>query len=376
MSESKYEEIISAIGYVEYDKEMTIRSEVGGIIKSMVYEESDRVNKGDVILTIDDTDARLIYDSLQLSVTLTEARLKDYKVNYNNAYSNVANQQDVYNQEKEALMVALRQLDDDINQTTTLVKKGVKSQTELDKLLDQKDSLKESLKTISVRQEASVLPSYTDEELNAAINAAKNNLLQQEKTLKKYTLTVPLSGIVLNSYVKEGELIKPNQDVIKVASDERKFVVVEIDEQYLNNIKIGDKAYLTSNQSSHEKVLGEVVKIAPIVKLETGTIEIKIEILDHKELFLQNMTVRVDLPAISFEKAIIIPGDYIVEDNGLFVFMKNDSDLVVRKEIEVYNKNLPKVYVLSGLNLGDIILNPYNLSEGDKVQVKIEGDDR
>ena len=372
ISTDNYEEIISAIGYVDYEKEMIVRSQVSGKINSINKEVSERVNKNEQMISINDKDAKLIYVDIENSLKLAEARLLDYKNSYNNTYDSIIKQRQVYDEERKSILLSLSQLEEDINKTGELVKKGVSTETELRILLNQKEILNQSIKTIDVKKEELKLPLYVDNELIASIDSAKEKLKKQEEELKKYNIQSEISGIIIDSYVKEGELVQAGQDLFKIASDDKKYVIVNIDEKYLSNIMVGKEVQINSPQNSGNKIKGLIAAIAPSIDIDTGTIEIKVEILENKDIFIKNMTAQVDFSAVSFDNVIVIPGDFVVKDNGVYVFSKDKEEKMVKKPIEVYNQNLSNVYVTKGLLVNDVIYNPQEVTKKDNIPFESE----
>lgn len=92
--------------------------------------------------------------------------------------------------------------------------------------------------------------------------------------------------------------------------------------------------------------------------------------MEAKDRFLKNMTVRVDLEAVTFEDALILSGDYLSGDQEPVVLMENEGRVVERK-VEVYNRNLAYVMITEGLSVGDYVLNPEGLVAGMEVILEV-----
>ncbi|VDN47944.1 conserved protein of unknown function [Petrocella atlantisensis] len=102
--EGPYEEVVSAIGYVDYEKEVIVSTQVGGIIREVAHDAGDRVDREALLITIDDNEARSIYEDLQTSLRLAQARLNDYQSIYGNNRNNTALQKDVLDYGKLVIM--------------------------------------------------------------------------------------------------------------------------------------------------------------------------------------------------------------------------------------------------------------------------------
>jgi RND family efflux transporter MFP subunit len=200
-------------------------------------------------------------------------------------------------------------------------------------------------------------------------------LRKQEEELKKYTVTSSIDGIVMESYFDEGESVNIGDSLFKIASDHKKYAVVDVDEKYLNSLSVGKAVTVSSPLPASQSDKGIISEISPEVDYETGTIQIKVEILDNKEQYVKNMTVKILITTAAVENALVIPQRYLQSDDGLFVMGIDSSNRTVKKPVSVYNTNVERVYITEGLSIGDLILDPAGLKEGITVSVALEGDD-
>ncbi len=371
----QYTETVSAIGYVDYAGEIVVKAEAAGTVKSMDIQSGDRVSFDEQLLLIDNASALLDYEALEASLAVYEARLEDYSAGYRNAYSSTARQSAVYEEEKNSLLLQLESLDKDMENIRILVEEGIEPPSLLQTYEDEKAALNQSLSTVDARRKALAYPVYADGELKAALSTASVQLRQQEEALKKYTVTSPIDGIVLESYVDAGESVNIGDSLFKIASDSRKYAVVDVDEKYLSSLSVGKTVIVSSSLSASQSDKGVISQISPEVDYETGTIEIKVEILDNKDQYVKNMTVRILITTASIENALVIPQRYLVNDSGLFVMGVDGSNRTVKKPVSVYNTNVENVHITEGLSSGDIILDPAGLEEGTAVTIVLEGDD-
>ncbi len=258
----------------------------------------------------------------------------------------------------------------DIQRTQNLVEADIAPSNELQKLLDLQEELNRSITLVEVKRNSLVYPAYTDEELMSALEAVDGRIADEQRKLEENEVRAPYDGIILEIFVKEGDIISKGQPVMTIASEERKLVTVAVDEQYISRLLPGKNAELFPDAISGESIRGRIVARSPVVDLETGTIDIDVEIMEAKDRFLKNMTVRVDLEAVTFEDALILSGDYLSGDQEPVVLMENEGRVVERK-VEVYNRNLAYVMITEGLSVGDYVLNPEGLVAGMEVILEV-----
>jgi RND family efflux transporter MFP subunit len=365
-----YKEMVSAIGYVGYENEVVIKSQVGGIVDFFPYSVGDRIDGNSQVAGINNEEALLLLENDMIALDLAKARLADYDSSYNNAYSSVSKQRNVISKESEGINLSLAQLDERIIKIQSLVAEGYASEEELRLIEDQRDQLAQSISTLNARKSALVLPSYSVEELTATITAREQLIKISEKQLEKYEIFPPYNnGIVVETYVNRGEYVNPGQSLIKIVTDEEKFVEVDIDESFLSKIQIGDQAVLIL-EGLDKTVKGQVVKIAPTINIDNGTVRVTMEILENLDAFLENMTVQVDFTTFFVDQAVVISGDYIVNDNGTYVYVLLGEGQVEKRPVQVYNQNFNQVYITGGLDQNETILLAEDIEDYEILEVK------
>lgn len=367
---SEYKEIISSIGVIEYGSTVAVKTEVTGTLLQINKDVGDRISSGDILAKIDNSKALLEYNAAVNNRLLAKSRYEDYIKNYNENVESIKDEKLLQEKEIEALNLQKDQLDSKISTTEKLVKEGAIPEKNLTNLKEEMDLLKLKLDKAKTRLNTLKVPTPVVEEMKANIKAADENINKQEINLEKYSITSPIEGIVINKNIEEGSFVQPGETILEISSDKEKYAVVEIDEKYISKIVKGKEAEIYIKSYPEEKIKGVVDKITPEVDKDAGTIKVEVKILEKPELFLQNMTVRVEFVGDSYDNTIVIPGKYIIE-NETAVYIKDKDGFVAKKNITVYSKNNENVRITEGLKEGDIILNPENLKEGITVKINL-----
>lgn len=376
VSTGLYEEIISSIGNVSYEQEVTLKSEVGGRILTLNTQRSDTVSADGLLIDIDDTEARLAYDALADELALANARYSDYSNKYANERKSLNTQKTLLEKEIQTQELTKSQLLKDIETTQLLIESEIATPSELEELSDRLALQQQSIESLILKKDTLVPPLFTDKEFLAAIAQYDNKIKKQALQLEKYHITAPISGLVTEVFVTPGDLIQPGQDLMQLASLDQKYIQVAIDEKYLAYVVIGQEVSLFIDAYPDTPFTGTIKEILPVVDSETGTFTVSITIQEKPERFLKNMSVRVDLTTISFADALVIPGEYLVYDTDTAVYMADAAGVVYRQPITVYNRNLARVMVTDGLKAGDQILLPGDYAVGDLVTMVEKGDDQ
>lgn len=374
--DNTYMDVVSSVGIVEYEKEVIVKTEVSGLLLEVNKDVGDRVNTAELIAKIDNNEAILAYDEIKTNSFLSKARYDDYLTTYRKNEEAISDQKIIQENEIASVNLEQLQLNTKILETKTLVDEGVLPAKDLSSLIEQMDKLNLRIQSANTKLKTLRDPLFADKEFKASMDVANQSMAKQELELTKYFIKAPIDGVVIERLVEAGTFTQAGEVIMKIASDAEKYAVVEIDEKYISKVIIGKEAKILIQAYPDEIVKGIVEIISPEVNKETGTIKVKVKILEKQDLFLQNMAVKVEFISESYDNVIVIPGNYIIEGENSSVFIEGVNGEAIKKEIGIYNKNSANIMVLEGLNIGDVILNPENLEEGIKVKVSFpeEGD--
>ena len=232
-------ESVSASGKVYPEDERKVSSDVSGEVVEMMVEEGDSVRKGQVlakvfadVLTSDRDRAASIVNQQQAQVDNTEASLASFEARLNQTKLN-------YDRQK--------------------------------KLFDEKVISKSEFETA----ESSYLTAKAD--LNAAkqtirsgkasVQSAQASLTAANKNLSRTTVVSPMDGIVSLLAVKKGERVAGNSfslgtEILRVADMSKIEVRVDVGENDVPKVKIGDSAIIEVDAYNDRKFKGVVTKIS------------------------------------------------------------------------------------------------------------------
>lgn len=371
VADTTYKEMISSVGSVEYDEEVEIKAEVSGTLSDIYGEAGDKIKAGDVVAKIDDRQARVELEEVQTNSNVAKARYEDYMESYSQNGQAINDQRVLQENEIASLKLEQSQLKTKIAETKTLVEAGALPSKDLTNVNNQLAALELKIQSARKKLESLHSPVLADQELKASIEAAAAKVNKQKLLLDKYTVKAPIDGIVIERLVEPGTFVQAGEVIMKIASDNHKYAVVDIDEKYLNYVAVGKEAQITTEAYPDDVVKGIVESISPEVDKDSGTVRIKVKIKEKTDRFLQNMSVKVEFVGQAYDHAIVIPGDYLINDETPAVYIKGENGEAVKQEIVIANKNAKNIMVLKGLSAGTVVLNPENLEEGMEVKVTL-----
>jgi RND family efflux transporter MFP subunit len=179
------------------------------------------------------------------------------------------------------------------------------------------------------------------------IESAKKELGMGSLAVRQLPIVSPLSGIVLNRYVEEGELItgdsslRDGTKLFTVADLSRLVIKIDVNEVDIYKLDLGMKVAIHINANPVVKYTGTIYKISPYAENKNGvrsfTTEIKIDQDDRK--LRPGMSAVINLKLNARQGVVAVPVTAIfVDDKQEYVYAPGKSG------------GAEKIYVKRGLN--------------------------
>ena len=298
--------IIPANGNLIAKRRLEIYSEVQGIFKpaSKLFKPGEKYNKNEIFITINNTE---YYSSVQSAKS--------------NLYNSIV-----------SIMADLR--------------------------LDFPDiypKWQDYIKSFDLDKTTPKLPKMSSEKENYFITGrgiVSNyySVKNLEERLTKYTIKAPFKGILTESLVTEGTLIRNNQKLGEYIDPTIYEMEVSLGKNYASLLKIGENVQL-NNLENTEKYTGKISRINGSVNTDTQTIAVFIEIKNSS--LKEGMYLEAKLNAKNEPNAIEINRSLLLDENKIFIVRDNVLDIMevtptYFSETKVVLKNIPdKTIILS-----------------------------
>lgn len=280
---SPLEEVTRGQGsIIPSSKDQIVQSIDPGIIQDIKVKEGDIVEKGQVLLVLDDTRSSAILRESQAKVANLQAisiRLKaessgnplEFPDNIPDTLKNreievyKANQKTL-NETLEGLKSSKKALDREISITEPMVKKGVVSELELLRLKRQSLDLAQQLseRQNKYRSDAGNHLVQVESELAQSLE----NMAMRADPVERAQLKAPLKGIVKNIRINTiGGVVQAGQDILEIVPIEDKLIVqAYISPKDVAFIRTGQEAIVkisAYDYAIYGGIEGKVVLISP-----------------------------------------------------------------------------------------------------------------
>ena len=292
-------ESVNASGKVYPEVEVKVSPDISGEIVNLFVEEGDKVTKGQVLAKI----YADIYSSQRDQVT---ASVNQVKAQYENVKAALSGLKTAYDNSK-ATNDRYKKLFAD-----KIVSRSEYEQTEqaFRSAESSYNSAKESIKSGE-----------------AQIQGVRAQLARAEKDLARTIITCPMDGIISLMNVKKGERVvgtaqMTGTEMMRVADMKSIEVRVDVGENDITKVKLGDTALVEVDAYNNRKFKGIVYKIANPITSTANTSAASAEVANYK--------VHIRLLTDSYTD--------LVKDNNIFPFrpgMTASADIQTKSKVNV-----------------------------------------
>ena len=296
---------VTATGTIEPVTEVTVGTQVSGIIDKIYVDYNSVVKRGQVIAELDKTN-------------LTSS-LQSAQSNLQNAQSSLAYQRANH------------------QRTKTLYDKGLISADEYDQA---KLAYEQALQQVSVQQQS----------------------VQQARTNLGYaTITAPIDGVVLKKSVEEGQTVAAamtTPELFTIAKDLTDMrVIADVDEADIGGVKEGLRVTFTVDAYPDDTFQGSVTQVRQEAKTESNVVTYEVVIsAPNPDLKLKpGLTANVTIITHEVENALIIPEAALqfTPDEDLLTPEQSIKDVEAEHKVWIKDGNVLKaVAVTTGVSNG------------------------
>lgn len=348
--------VLNASGYVTPRRRATIAAKITGRVTGVFFDEGTRVTEGQLLATLDDSDARRALDAAKADRNASQAAIADFEVQLKNA-------------------------EIELRRTRQLVKEGVSTQQALDSAVMAADSLRAK---IDLAKEQVI--------------ASDARIREQQQNVDNCTIRAPFAGIVVSKDAQVGEMVSPVSagggftrtgiaTIVDLHSNE---VEVDVSEAYI--ARVSDKQPVNAVLDAYPDwiIPSKVRTVIPTADRQKATVKVRISFTqkDHVHLFdpakdpriLPDMGVKVtfletDPKGAKENKShavAMVPQKAVRQSDGSkYVFIVR-GDALERRAVSTGENRGSDVEILAGIQPDMLVVvnGPDSLHDGQSVQIQ------
>jgi HlyD family secretion protein len=352
---------VVASGRLETPLRVSIGSQITGAVAAIPVAEGQSVTAHELLIALDDNEAKASVAAAQAAVVQAEARLKQIRdvalpaaeQALRRAQANLANTRKQYERMMEL-------------ETRKLVSQQQVDDAEMNR------EVAESEVTTAQLQVATNRPTGSDYAVaNTALEQARANLTAVQAKLRYTLIEAPIDGTLIARDVERGDIVQPGKTLMVLSPAGQTQLIVQIDEKNLANLRLGQPAVCSADAYPDQQFPAEVVFINPAIDADRGSVEVKLKVPDPPAYLRQDMTVSVDIEVARRAGTLIVAADAIHDPtSGTPWVMKRSDGKVRRQAVKVGARGSGEVEILSGLQVGDEVVAAGNTdaAEGRRVR--------
>ena len=340
--------LLDASGYIVARRRATVSSKVTGKVVKVMLEEGQRVEAGQIIALLDDSNWR--------------AALSQSKAQLQQAEANVASAQTAYDDAKPIFERAEKQ------------------------------------------KVAAVISAQSFDESRAQYNVAHNNLLiaqrgveaaragveVAQRSLEDTVIRAPFAGIVTEKAAQPGEMVSPvsagggftRTGIGTIVDMESLEVEVDVSENFINRVRPQQPVTIKLKAYPDWDIPGSVIAMIPTADRAKATVKVRIAIGQKDPRIIPEMGARVAFlsdnqpAAAGAEKSpvpgVVIPAEAIVTSGTANIVFVVHGSTVERRAVRLGGKTNAGQIISAGLEPGNSVAlgDLSKLSDGTRVRIE------
>ena len=335
--------VLDATGYVTARRQATVSAKITGKVQDVRIEEGQRVEAGDILATLDDSEARVDLQLRRAQVAAARAQLAE-------AEAGSANAEREYKRQQEVAALKLT------------------SASALD----------------AARTEAEASRARTSSQASA-VRVAQEAQQAAQVQLDNTIVRAPFTGVVTVKAAQPGEMISPisagggsiRTGIGTIVDMDSLEIQVDVSEAYINRVKPDQKVEAVLNAYPEWRIPASVIAIVPTADRSKATVKVRIALGVKDVRIVPEMGVRVAFleanPSAGSApppRGSLVPAAAIRQDDGKDVVFLVRDGRAERRAVTLGGTLGDDRQVQAGVSAGDAVIveAPPTLKDGDAVQ--------
>lgn len=327
-----------ATGNLASDAATDVAPAVGGKIVEVNFDVGSYVEKGSVLVRLDDRDARIRLEQAQAqaeqqrkAVDQAIAALRQAQIRLNVKDGEVFNIE-TFSQVKST-RANLDLAEKELTRAQRLFDSGDVSRSALDARRAQRDALLGQLDEARTNAAVAVKAINSAEAAVAtaktAVATAQTQVDQARKALTDTVIYAPISGYIAERVADPGEFVTPNAPNTKVATIVRTSTLrlkIDVPEASIGKVGIGQGISLQTSAYPDRNFAGTVVRMMPNINATARTLVVEAEVSNGEGLLKPGQFATVRITQSKPENAVMIPASAVrTEGESHKVFVIKDG---------------------------------------------------
>ena len=355
---------VVASGRVVSPQRVTVALQGSGRVLRVAVAEGQTVQRGQLLIELDNSDARASLAQASATVAQAQARVRQLR----------ELSQPLATQALAQAQATALQTRNVLSRDRALVAQGFISQTALEDAQRAADVASSQVASAQAQVQTNA-PSGSDTALaQAALAQAVAGQLLASVKLAQGQVLAPSSGVLISRDVEVGDIVQPGKALMVLATTGQTQVLVQIDEKNLSKIALGQRALGSADAFANQRFDAVVAYINPGVDAARGSVEVKMALPRPPAYLRQDMTVSIDIETARRTAAVVLPTSTLEDaaSDKPWVLVVRDKR-VVKQFVTLGLRGDTQVEVLGGIAAGEgvVPVSKTGVKVGQRVRARV-----
>lgn len=341
---------ISTNGKIEGVQNFEAHAAAPAIVKAVLVNEGDHVKAGQLLVQLDDAEARAAAARAQAQLRAAEADLS--AVQKGGTREEVLTTQTQLHKAETELQTAQRNFD----ALHKLQKQGAAAPGEVEAAQARLNAAQADVNLLKQKQQQRFAPQDMAK-VQAQVEDARAAYAAAEALLQHSEIRAPRAGEVYSLPVKPGAFVNSGDLLVQVADLHTVLVRAFVDEPDIGRLSKGERVEVTWDAIPGRTWEGTVAGVPTTVTMrQTRTVgEITASVNNQDLKLLPNVNVSVTVITAEHKGALTLPREAVHQDEGeTFVYQVVNGE-IKKTNVQTAISNLTEIEITRGLSDGDTV---------------------
>jgi RND family efflux transporter MFP subunit len=328
---------VEVVGTLAAEDEVTVSSQVEGVVSRIVADMGDRVRAGQVLVELDRE--KLQYSLDQQKAALSRALAK-------------------YGASEPGRLPAIDETPD-VQKAAAELQQAKQAFARAEELhrrqLVPKQQLDDADATLRAKQAIYDASLQNARNLQADIDASNASMKLADRQLRDGFIRAPFDGYVQRRLVSLGELVKAQMPVMSVVRMDPLKVKAEIPERLAPWIKVGQTVQIRVDAYPDRTIEGSVSRISPAVNAPTRAFPFEAHVPNHDVLLKPGTFARVHIETARVDQVMTLPFEALQYRYGVNRVFVVQGDRLAARELKIGDRVGDRVEILGGVKPGEAV---------------------
>ncbi len=291
-----------ATGSLAADEQTDVSPSVAGKVVAIGVDLGSYVERGAMIVRLDDVDSRIRVEQTQSQVEQARAAVRqaEAKIGLRPGQNFDPAQVADVGSSRVALELAEKQL----RRYERLIESGDVSRAAYDQQKAQRDQLREQYEAAlqRARQDYAAVASA-----RAAVKTAETQVAQARRTLSYALVFAPISGYVSERPADLGEYVSPTTKVATIVRTNPLRMRIDIPEQSIGTVAVGQGVSVSVSAYADRAFSGRIARISPNITATSRTLTVEAEVDNGQGLLKPGQFGTVRVQQSVSQSAVLVP---------------------------------------------------------------------